>query len=125
MKKRILLGTYPELYNDLLDLNLPAVEIWQYPGFEKHVAKKHQNCICYINRIKEIIEKPDYISVNSRIPNSIELIKRFSDLILLSVNLDIKNGYLYVSSLYDIEDAKLERKRHSGKLFQFIDNHEL
>ena len=89
------------------------------------MAKKHQNCLSYIDNVKEIIEKPDYISVNSRIPNSIEFIKRFSDLILLSVNLDCKNGYLYVSSLYDIEEAKLERKRHSGKLYQLFDNCEL
>ena len=125
MKGRVLLGIYPELYNQLLNIHLPTTEIWQYPGFEKHVAKKHQNCLCYIDKVKEIIEKPDYISVNSRIPNSIEFIKRFSDLILLSVNLDCKNGYLYVSSLYDIEEAKLERKRHSGKLYQLFDNCEL
>ncbi len=125
MKDRTLLGVYSELYNQLLGINLPTTEIWQYPGFEKHVAKKHKNCLCYIDKIKEIINNPDYISVNSKIPNSIEFIKRYSDIILLSVNLDMNNGYLYVSSLYNIEEAKLDRKRHSGKLCQLFDKCEL
>lgn len=121
ISNRILLGIYNIRYNELLGIKLPEVEIWQYPGFEKHVAKKHSRCLCYINKVKEIIETPDYISVNNNIPNSIEFIKMYTEILLLSVNLDLKNNYLFVSSLYEIEAAKLERKKHSGNCKRIFD----
>lgn len=76
----------------------------------------------YIDYIPDIIESPDYVGIN---PNeagteSIELIKRYKDNILVGIKLDEENGYLYVSTMHDIQEGKISRRLYSGRIKEFI-----
>lgn len=86
------------------------------------IKRKHFKCIKYIDSIPDIIEKPDYIGVN---PNeqgsSIELIKKYDDNILIGIKLDADGEYLYVSTMHDVQESKIIRRLHSGRLKDFID----
>jgi len=79
------------------------------PGLRKHVKKRHKDFLKYLDIISDIITNPDYIGVNPNEPNSVELVKIYDHIILVSVNLsmDTEKKYLYVSSLYDISNGKL------------------
>jgi hypothetical protein len=111
-------GEYVEKFNIMLNLSLPIGDICVYPGVEKHVNKKHSEYLQYLDKISLIISNPDYIGKHPTIPNSIELIKVFDENILVSVNLDEVEGYLYVSSLYDVKESKIKRRLHSGRLLK-------
>lgn len=90
------------------------------------VKRKHFNCLKYIDYLPEIIENPDYVGVN---PNendkSIEFIKKYSKNVLVGVKLEKDGQYLYVSSMYDIQDSKISRRLYSGRIKNAnIDNDE-
>lgn len=74
----------------------------------------------YIDYIPDIILEPDYIGVN---PNeqdtSIELVKRYSDNVMIGIKLDTDGKYLYVSTMHDIQESKISRQLHSGRLKEF------
>ena len=79
-----------------------------------------------IDYLPEIIENPDYVGVN---PNendkSIEFIKKYSKNVLVGVKLEKDGQYLYVSSMYDIQDSKISRRLYSGRIKNAnIDNDE-
>ena len=79
-----------------------------------------------IDYLPEIIENPDYAGVN---PNendkSIEFIKKYSKNVLVGVKLEKDGQYLYVSSMYDIQDSKISRRLYSGRIKNAnIDNDE-
>ena len=68
----------------------------------------------------------DYIGIN---PNendkSIEFIKKYSKNVLVGVKLEKDGQYLYVSSMYDIQDSKISRRLYSGRIKDAnIDNNE-
>lgn len=96
-------------------------------GLPAHMLKsKHAKCLKYIDYIPDIIDNPDYIGIN---PNengteSIELIKRYRDNVMIGIKLDKDNDYLYVSTMHDIQESKIERRLHSGRLKNFVDNKE-
>lgn len=69
-----------------------------------------------MEKIPEIIIAPDYIGVNPGEPDSIELVKRYSDNIQIAIKLDAAKGYLYVASLYDIPEHKIQKRLYSGRL---------
>ena len=90
------------------------------------VKRKHFNSLKYIDYLPEIIENPDYVGVN---PNendkSIEFIKKYSKNVLVGVKLEKDGQYLYVSSMYDIQDSKISRRLYSGRIKNAnIDNDE-
>ena len=71
-----------------------------------------------VTYIPDIIDNPDYIGIN---PNengtgSIELIKRYKDNVLVGIKLDTNNSYLYVSTMHDIQESKVQRQLHSGRI---------
>lgn len=110
------IGKYKHEFNKLLDIDLPLCEIYQSSGLCSHIQKRHPNCISYIGNISEIIESPDYIGKNPKEPNSIELVKCYDDNILVAIKLDVRKKYMYVASLYDLTDGKLNRRINSGRL---------
>ena len=112
--EREIVGYYNEEYNLSLNISLPSGNIFLYSGFKKHIRKRHKSDIKYIKRVSEIIKNPDYVGKHKDIPNSIEFYKRFDKNVLVSVNLDIENNYLYVSSLYNVKQSKIDIKMHSG-----------
>ena len=85
------------------------------------VKRKHFNCLKYIDYIPEIIQSPDYIGIN---PNedgkSIEIIKRYKDNVMIGIKLDTDGEYLYVSTVHDVQESKIKRRLHSGRIKEFI-----
>lgn len=73
----------------------------------------------YIDYIPEIIKNPDYVGIN---PNesiiSFELIKKYSDNIMIGIKIDTDGRYLYVSTMHDIQESKVKRRLFSGRLKQ-------
>ncbi len=114
-------GKYRQRFNKILGTSLPEMKIYKSDGFEKHVKKKHAHCAKYIKRIPEIIRDPDYIGINPSVDNSIELVKRMEDNVLLAVKLDEDERYFYTASMYIITNAKLEHRVFGGRLKKAVD----
>ncbi len=108
----LIVGKLQERITEKLNINLPNENIHMYPGFKKHIEKRHPDCIKYISNIQNIVNNPDYIGIHPSEENSVELVKVFDKNILLSINLSTKTEkeYLYVSSLYEISQAKLDNR---------------
>ncbi|MCH5186225.1 MAG: hypothetical protein J1F64_08905 [Oscillospiraceae bacterium] len=111
-------GKYKGEYNDILNISLPENDIFRSNGLYSHIKKRHPGCMKYADRIAEIIENPDYIGTNPKEPNSIEMIKKFNKNIIIAIKPDSKNRYLYVATLYEITDAKLDRQIENGRLIK-------
>lgn len=51
--------------------------------------------------------------------------KRYRDNVLIGIKVDKENGILYVSTMHDIQEGKIQRRVHSGRLKRFsVDNNE-
>lgn len=91
--------------------------IYQSFGLEKHIRKRHPECLPYLNLLSDIISSPDYIGVN---PNeatpSFELVKVINQNIQVGIKLDIKKDYLYVATLHTITEGKLQHGIANGRL---------
>jgi len=116
--KLIIVGEFYQELNDIMGSNIPLQKIYRSKGFPTHlISKKHFNCLKHIDNISDIIKNPDYIGVN---PNehgdTIELIKRFNKNILVGIKLSPDGSYLYVSTMHDIQESKLNRRLHSGRI---------
>ena len=111
-------GRYIEAYNKALGIHLPCNTIFQSGGLSTHISKRHPECLKYIDKIGDIISNPDYLGVNPQEKNSIEFVKCYSNNVLVAVKLDSRNDYLYVASLYEIKQSKLERRIHSKRLIR-------
>ena len=120
-------GKYNSKFNEVLGINIKDLEIYRSKGLPSHMVKrKHFKCLKYIDYIPDIILEPDYIGVN---PNesgvSMELIKRYADNVLIGIKLDTDGEYLYVSTMHDVQESKISRRLHSGRLKEFfVDNEE-
>ena len=108
-------GGQTERFDAYVSFELPEGNVYQSKGLEKHISKKHPDCMKYLDRIPEILNEPDYIGVNPKIPNSFELVKILDANIQIAINLDLGENYLYVASLYDISDSKLRNRVNSGR----------
>lgn len=113
-------GKYRDDFNKLLNTNLPLCEIYQSEGLYKHILKRHPNCVQYIKNISDIINNPDYIGKNPKEPNSLELVKCYSDNILITIKFDIKENHMYIATLYELSSSKLARRINSGRLKKII-----
>lgn len=114
-------GTYNPKFNEILEMEMKEMDIFRSKGLPSHMVKrKHFKCLKYIDYISDIIDNPDYIGVN---PNekdqSIELIKRYRDNVLIGIKLDVAGEYLYVSTIHDIQESKIERRLHSGRIKEY------
>ena len=111
-------GKYKAELNDILGINLPCTEIYCSVGLIHHIAKRHPDCVEHYSRIPEVIENPDMVGVDPTKPNSVELIKQIGPYLLVAVTLDSKEGYLYVSSMYDQTPDKNKRRLKSGRYIE-------
>ena len=121
MNKLIKVGNYNKKFNDLLGINITQEEIFRSSGLSTDVIKSNrENCLKYIACISDIIENPDYVGVN---PNescqSIELVKKYENNVLLGMKVDSSNNFLYVSTLFNLQESKLQRRIHSGRLVKY------
>ena len=118
----IKVGKYNTKFNDILGINIEELDIYRSKGLPAHMIKsQHGKCLKYIDYIPDIINNPDYVGIN---PNengtdSIELIKKYKDNVMIGIKLDADNGYLYVSTMHDIQEKKIERRLFSGRLKPF------
>ena len=125
-KELIEVGRYNPRFNQLLGMNIKELKVYMSKGLSTHMIKrKHFKCLKHIEDIPEIISNPDYVGVN---PNekgmSIELVKKYKDNVMIGIKLDTDGEYLYVSTMHDIQESKLQRRLYSGRLKAFsIDTH--
>lgn len=119
-EKLIPIGKYLKEFNAYLPYDLKEEIIYRSAGLEKHILKRHPNCLQYIGLIPIIVSNPDYIGIN---PNeqhiSFELVKVLSNNIQLGIKLDHNNNYLYVATLHTITDSKLQHCIQNGRLRKF------
>ena len=118
----IVMGSYNQSFNEILGINIEYDIIYRSKGLPAHMLKSnHAKCLKYIDYIPQIISSPDYIGIN---PNeegeTIELIKRYKDNILIGIKVDENKGYLYISTMYDISESKIQRRLYSGRLKKFF-----
>ena len=84
------------------------------------IKRNHLDCLKYINKLQEIIKNPDYIGVNpNESGDSVELVKKYADNILIGIKVDLSSNILYVSTMYNLQEQKLQRRVHSGRLIKF------
>jgi len=84
------------------------------------VDKYNFNCLKHIDDISDIIKHPDYIGINpNESGDSIELIKVFNKNILIGIKLNVDENYLYVSTMHEVQESKLARRLHSGRIKEF------
>ncbi len=121
----IKVGRYNLRFNPILGIDINPMNIYRSKGLPSHIVKrKHYKCLKYIDDIPEIIANPDYIGIN---PNeqetSIELIKKYADNILIGIKLNSDGDYFYVSTMYDVQESKIKRRLHSGRIKEYtVDN---
>lgn len=115
-------GRYKQRFNELLDLNIDEYDIMVSDyGLRTHMVNRgHADCLQYVDCLPEIINHPTYIGIN---PNengtSFELIKDFGDNILVGIKLDTNNSYFYVSTIYKVQQSKINRRLNSGRIKSF------
>lgn len=119
-------GRYNPMFNEILGSDIKEFDIYRSKGLPSHMVKRrHFNCLKYIDYIPDIISEPDYIGMN---PNeketSIELIKRYENNVLIGIKLDTDGEYLYVSTMHDVQESKITRRLHSGRIKEFVANKE-
>lgn len=122
--KNIVVGEYNQTFNKLLNINIKQSTVVRSKGLPSHLIKHHhEKCLKYIDFIPDIISHPDFIGIN---PNetieSIELVKRYRDNILIGLKVDTSSNTLYVSTMFDLQETKLQRRLHSGRLRPYPDS---
>lgn len=125
MKKEIVVGTYNKEFNKILGIDLKQSKIVRSNGLVSHLIKRqHFVALKYIDSIPDIIKNPDYIGVNphEKENTSIELVKCFKDNILLGIKVDFTSDKLYVSTMFDIPNSKLQRRIHGNRLIALDKN---
>ncbi|MEF9952274.1 MAG: PBECR2 nuclease fold domain-containing protein [Clostridium sp.] len=114
---------------ELVDFNYSGT-VYMNNGVLRHILKKHKSQLSKKNLydplgcIKMVIKQPDYIGVHpSKIGFSIEFVKDIHENhILVSIEIDNEEEYIYVSSMYPITDGKFESRIHSER-FKNIRNY--
>lgn len=112
-------GQYTERFNQLTNQTLPIGNIYQSDGLATHVAKRHPNEIGNLAHISTVISNPDYIGQNPNEPDSIELVKTISNNVMVCVKLDKGHNHMYVASVFNITNAKLQNRIKSGRLKRY------
>lgn len=111
-----IIGTLTPHIQKLIGCSFSCSDIYQSKGLIKHVRARHPNIEKYIYELSNIISSPDFVGQNPKTPNKIEFVKRYDKNILVGIVLDSKNNYLYVATIYDISEFKLQNRLHSGRL---------
>jgi hypothetical protein len=126
--KLLVMGEYDAAINDLLGSDIEAQTIYRSIGLPAHMLKrKHYKCLRYIDHIPEIIKNPDYVGLHDNKDGtfSVEYIKVLKLNVLVAVKVDSDVDYLYVSTVYDIQDSKIQRRLFSGKIKQVVSDVEV
>lgn len=103
--------------------------VYASPGVLNHIKKHHGKQLTRMVKdnllqvIESIIEEPDYIGVDKKrgINGSLELIKKVDTTLLLGLEVDMDEQYIYVSTLYPITKSKIDNRIYSGRITRFKD----
>ena len=57
---------------------------------------------------------------NEKENSSFELIKCYKDNILIGIKLDKDGDYLYVATMHEVQESKIVRRLHSGRIKEVI-----
>ena len=64
--------------------------------------------------------KASGVNPNEKENSSFELIKRYKDNILIGIKLDKDGDYLYVATMHEVQESKIVRRLHSGRIKEVI-----
>lgn len=99
-------------------------EVYAAPGILKHI-KKHNSKFSQailndlLGTMQLILSNPDYVGCDpDEEGTSLELIKKIDNNILLALQFDTKDNYIYVASLYPITEGKLNNRLHSKRILK-------
>lgn len=115
-EKLFQVGEYIELFNEMTGQMLPCGAIYQSHGLIKHIQKRHAEEQDHVSQIPQIIQSPDYIGKHPKEHNSIELVKVLNQNVMVCIKLDLDENYLFVASVFEITEAKLQNRLNSGRL---------
>lgn len=97
--------------------------VYAAPGVIKHIKRRHKNELSeeildnIIDTIKVVLKQPEYVGCHDKkVGGCIEFIKKIDDNILVATELDIKEGYLYIASMYPIKQAKIDTRLNGGRI---------
>lgn len=100
---------------DMLGLELEERKVLISAGNIKHMKKEHpKDYEKYGQLIPKIIAYPDYVGIHPK-NGSIQYIKEVSNGILIAVRAS-SSGVLFVRSLYELSEGKLELYIKSGTI---------
>ena len=112
--------------SELLELDLPRI-VYASPGVINHIKKRHGRQLTkkmkdnIIDIIEKIIKNPEYVGLDYRRVSvgSLQLIKKVDNIILLlGLEIDIEEQYIYVATMYPITLSKLNGRVYKGRLIK-------
>lgn len=109
-------GEYIEAFNLATGQSIPCGPIYQSPGLKVHIKKRHPDELENLRFVPDIIAAPDYVGKNPKEPCSIELVKILQGNVMVCIKLDRDADYLFVASVFEINDSKLRNRLNSGRL---------
>lgn len=123
-------GKLQNSIGELLELDFPKV-VYASPGVIKHIKKRHGKQLTkkikdnIIEIVEKIIKEPDYFGISNKknLVKSIELIKSIDNIeLLLGLEIDAADEYIYVATLYPITIGKLNSKLFKGNIVKAINS---
>ena len=115
--------------SELLELDLPR-NVYASPGVINHIKKRHGRQLTkkmkdnIIDIIEKIIKNPEYVGLDyGRVSvGSLQLIKKVDNIILLlGLEIDSKEKYIYVATMYPITLSKMNARIYRGRLIKIED----
>lgn len=103
--------------------------VYASPGVLSHIKKHHGRQLTrrvkdnLLKVIESILEQPDYIGVDRKrgSKGALELIKKVDTTLLLGLEVDMEEEYIYVSTLYPITKSKIDNRIYSGRIIRYKD----
>ena len=103
--------------------------VYASPGVLSHIKKHHGRQLTrrvkdnLLKVIESILEQPDYIGVDRKrgSKGALELIKKVDTTLLLGLEVDLEEEYIYVSTLYPITKSKIDNRIYSGRIIRYKD----
>lgn len=112
----------------LVDFNYHG-DVLVFNGVYKHIKKRHEGELPpeiidnLESIIKDICSQPDYVGYHPKKKGeSINFVKNINikENLLLGIKVDLKKGYIFVSTLYPLTEAKINCKIHNGQLIKIL-----
>lgn len=117
-------GKIKETISENLKLSIPKT-VYASPGVINHIKKRHGKQFTkkfkdnIIDIVERIIKNPDYVGFeyDRRNTQAIDLVKKIDNVIvLLGLEIDIEDEYIYVATMYPLTESKLSSRIYSGRL---------